>query len=316
MKKELYLYSTIYDFVAETLISQLEENKGSEMWLRMNTQGGDVFAGWGIVGKMCEIEDGISIKVDGSAMSMGAAILPFAKWVECLDVSSFMIHRANMYCSNAEDQAFLDGVNKKLREKLEAKIDGAKLKELKGVTIKDLFENETRIDCFLTAKEAKEIGLVNKINTCTPMELTAIANRTKIATEKIKIAAVYKPEAEQTQKPITMTADKLKIEHPEVFASVLATGIEQEKERIQAYMVFNEIDPVAVKAGIESGKPLGQVQMAEFTLKAMSKKTLKAAKDDSAEDIDTGEANDEEEKPEEKELKTFEAEARKLLKLS
>jgi hypothetical protein len=39
-------------------------------------------------------------------------------------------------------------------------------------------------------------------------------------------------------------------------------------------MAFSEIDPVAVKAGIESGKPMSQTQMSEFSLKAIQAKTL------------------------------------------
>jgi hypothetical protein len=39
-------------------------------------------------------------------------------------------------------------------------------------------------------------------------------------------------------------------------------------------MAFSEIDPVAVKAGIESGKPMSATQMSAFSLKAIQANAL------------------------------------------
>lgn len=283
MAKELYLYSPIYDFVAENLISQLEENTNEDITLRMNTPGGEVFAGWGVIAKMQEHKGKITVKIDGAVMSMGAVILPFADKVEALDVSTIMLHRASMYIENDADQVLLDTVNASLRAKLESKIDVKKLKELKGVSIKNLFEDEKRIDLFLTAKEAKAIGLIDKINTINPKELKAFNEK------MFSIAAKHEPIT--TLNPIKMTIEKLKAENPDVFAQILALGVAQEKDRVEAILVFNEIDPVAVKAAVEGGKNLTQKQMADFALKAMSVKTLEAIKKDSEGNIITDETS-------------------------
>jgi ATP-dependent Clp protease protease subunit len=311
MPKELYLYSPIYDFVAQDLISSMdEEGNDEDLTMRMNTPGGSVFSGWGIAAKMMERKGKTTVKVDGAAMSMGAMLLCFADRVEALDVSTIMLHRADMYVENAEDQAFLDTINATLREKMKSKIDDKKLKELKGVNIKNLFEDEKRIDLFLTAKEAKAIGLVDKINTLTPKELTAFNSK------MFAIAATHEP----VQKPITipnqntMNLEKLKAEHPELFAQIIAMGVEKEKDRVEACLTFIECDPIGVKAAIEAGKDLSQKQMAEFALKALSKNSLTAIAASAAPAIVTTEAGATTTEAETK-LSAFEIEAKKALGL-
>ena len=52
MAKELYLYNPIYSFVAEEVIKELNASMDDNVTLRLNTPGGSVFAGWGIIAKM------------------------------------------------------------------------------------------------------------------------------------------------------------------------------------------------------------------------------------------------------------------------
>jgi ATP-dependent protease ClpP protease subunit len=270
MAKELYLYSPIYDFVAVDLIAAIEEHSGEDITLRVNSPGGSVFSNYGICAKMTE-HGAVNVKVDGAAMSSGANLLPYAKFVECLDVSTFLLHRADMYVENDADKAFLAKINKDLKAKLLMKVDQDTFKEVTGHTIEEMFNSETRIDIFLDAKQAKKIGLVDKITKLSPADVTAFNNK------MFAVAAISNPT--QENKPtnhITMTLDKLKAEHPAVYAEVFALGIAQEKDRVEACMAFVEIDPAAVKTAIEGGKPLTQKQMADFTIKAMSKNTLTA----------------------------------------
>lgn len=308
MEKELYLYSPVYDFVAKDLIAAMEENKGGDITIRSNTPGGSVFAGWGIIAKMQEVGN-VKIKVDGLAASMGCYMLLFADKVECLDISRFILHRADGYVGSEEDQKFLDDVNKDLRAKITSKIDAAKLKELKGVTINDIFNPETRLDVYLNAKEAKAIGLVDKINKVNPSEIKAFNEKF------FAIAAEHEPIKTPEPKPKTMTLEKLKAEHPEIYAKAVATGVAQEKDRVEACMAFIEIDAVGVKAAIEAGKPLSQKQMADFALKAMSKNTLKKVEADSADTVETDEVDGKEKTEKEKKIAAFEKEAKKDLGL-
>lgn len=291
MAKELYLYSSIYDFIAQDLIAQMEEFKSDDIIIRSCSPGGSVFAGWGIIAKMTEHEGSLKIKCDGMVASMALYMLLFCDDVEALDVTSFVLHRAAMYVGDQEDQAFLDGVNAKLKEKLIAKIDSKKLLELKGVTIKDIFSNEgNRLDVVLTASEAKQIGLINRVVKMTP----TIKAELKSLNEKFNVAASHTPNPQQLEikTPIKMTSEKLKAEHPEVYASIFALGVAQEKDRVEACLVFNELDPSAVKAAIESGKPLSQKAMADFALKAMSPKQVEAIIKDSEGAVVTDEPKD------------------------
>lgn len=281
--KELYLYSPIYDFVAETLISAMEEASEGDITIRVNTPGGNPIAGWGIIAKMQEIKNSVKIKVDGAAQSMGAFMLLFAEEVEALDVSSFMFHRAAMYAPSAEDQMFLDKVNADLRSKLEAKVGAAKFKEVTGVSIKSLFEAEERIDVNLSAKQMKDLGVVTKITKLTPKDLNAFNDK------MYRVAATSETEPVKTPIKNTMNIEKLKAEHKEVFDAIFNLGVEAEKDRAGAWMTYADVDPEAVKKGIEGGKPISQTQMSEFTRKAISAETLKALEGGSPAAVETEE---------------------------
>ncbi len=267
MAKELYLYSNIYNFVAEDLMQRMEDaGDNIDITLRINSGGGDVMAGYGIMAKIQERTGKTNMKVDGVAASFAAQLLLFGDDVECLNTSTFMLHRAAGDTSTAEGKALVDKVNADLRKQLTARINDAKLQELKGVSIKNLFEDEKRIDLFLTAAEAKKIGLVNKVNTLSPVEAKAVSER------MFAIAAMFTipAQVQEPNTPIKMTIEKIKAEHPDVFAQIVAIGVSKEKERVEACLVFNHLDAAGVTAAIKSGNPLSQVQMAEFALKAMS----------------------------------------------
>ena len=103
MSKEIYLYSQIYDFVAESIISQLEDNIGNDVVMRVASPGGNVKASYGLMAKVKE-HGNVSIKVDGHADSMAANLLLFAKKAECLDVSTFVLHRAAFYDGYIPDE--------------------------------------------------------------------------------------------------------------------------------------------------------------------------------------------------------------------
>lgn len=79
----------------------------------------------------------------------------------------------------------------------------------------------------------------------------------------------------------TMTKAQLLSEHPELHAEIFGAGVQAEKERVDTWMVFHDIDPVAVQTGIESGKDVSKKEMAAFNLKAASSGALNALKRDS-----------------------------------
>lgn len=280
MAKELYLYSPIYSFTAEELISQLDANLGNEVVIRSNSPGGSVFSGWGIIAKMKE-HGNVTVKVDGIAASMAAFMLIFADKVEALDVSKIMIHRADMETNDEESKKFLKSINDQIKAKLVAKIDIKKLKEISGYSIDEVFAEDKRIDVWLTAKEAKTIGLVDKIVSLDPKEIKALTERF------FNVAASATPEIVEPIKPIKMTIEKLKAEHPELFNSVIALGVSGEKDRVQAWLTFVDIDAEAVKAGIDTDKAPSLKEQAELNRKLMSAEAISNLEDKSQKPVAT-----------------------------
>lgn len=276
MAKELYLYSPIYDFVAEDLISKIEDNMDDDIDLRTMTPGGSVLASYGIYTKIKE-HGNVHLKVDGSAMSAGAFLPLYCKSSECLDVSRFVFHRADMYVENEADQEYLDGINKDLKAKMKAKIDPKIFKKITGMSIEDMFNPETRIDITLTGKQAKEIGLIDKVTKLTPAmksEITAINNKFSVAAESksptIKKTSKIKPMAK-----VKMNVEQFKARYPKTYAKTVADAVKAEKSRVETCLVYLEIDPKGVKAAIEKGEHLTSKQMAEFSLKAQNPEALK-----------------------------------------
>lgn len=288
MAKEILFYNYgIGADTAQVFIKELEEAKADDVTVRINSPGGNPFFGWGAIAKFKEHEGKKKIKVDGAAQSMAAYMILFGEDVEALDVSNILFHRASMNIYSDEDKRFLDSINANLRKKLEAKVDAAKWKEVTGVSIKDMFESENLIDVSLNAKQAKQLGIINKIVTLKPNELTAL-------NEKFSgVAAKVDPDKEkENQNPIKMTKEELKSKHPDVYASIVKEGIEAEQDRAGAWMAFVDIDPEAVKKGIDEGKSLSQKQMAEFSRKAMSAAALTDLEKEGAPKAETEEVKD------------------------
>lgn len=280
--KELYLYTSINDWSVKDLLVALEDSMGDEVRMRENCGGGSVMACYGLCAKIYEHGD-VTILVDGMAASGGANLLPYAKKVECLDVSTFLLHRADMYVSTEEDKAFLAKVNADLRAKLELRVDAAKFKKVTGYTLDQMFDTEKRIDIMLDADQAKKIGLVQKVNKLIPADITALNHRL------MGIAAEHKPEPEEEpEKPTQMTKEELQKNHPAVYAEIFGLGVAAEKDRVESCLVFAEVDLAGVKAAIEGGKPLSAKQTSEFALKVMSSSTLKKIEAEAGEDTPTG----------------------------
>jgi ATP-dependent Clp protease protease subunit len=305
MAKELYLYSPIYDFVAESFISQMEENKTEDVEIRANTPGGNVFAGWGMVAKIKEHEGAVKMKVDGYVASMGTILLAFVDDTEALDVSRVHLHRADGYVNSPEEQAFLDGVNKDLRAKLTSKIDAEKFKEITGKTINDLFDSKDRIDVWLTAKQAKQVGLIKKIVKLNPTEIAAI-NRMNIAA-----SAEQPPVTKEQPNNKVMTLEELKAQHPALYAQAVASGTtegaEKERARIRAWEAYRHIDAAKVDEGIKSGKEITVSDMAEFNAKALSPEALKKLAAEAAPQVQTTEVSEKEKTEKEKKVSDFAA---------
>jgi len=314
---EILLYSGIYSFTAEEFINRVKDvPAGEDLVVRLNSPGGSVFAGWGVIAAITEHEGRSVVKVDGNASSMAFFMLPFFDYVEALDVAGFMVHRADAYIETPDDQKMLDNANKMLKAKLAARIDKNKFKEITGFTFDEIFTGETRRNVWLTAKEARDIGIVDKVVRLQPREIEAI-NKNLVAFANFDAGAEAGKEtqgsAKQTgddenrDKPKVkqktfekMTKEQLRAEHPELYASIFTEGVNEERDRVGGLLAFVDIDAGAVVDAIKKGDKLSNTFMAEMTKKAISAQTRATIEKDSPDAIDPKAGDDADKKDEKK----------------
>jgi hypothetical protein len=239
------------------------------------------------------------------AMSGGFYFCVFANDVECLDVSDFMVHRAALpsYIENDPEEftddlkAQLNKINGSLRQGMEAKISADIFKAVTGVSYDDLFSLDSRIDVNISAAQAKQMGLVSKVNPLTSskkseiMSLSAQCGVAAFSDNKgFIIPTIFK--AVDKIEPITiktnkMTVAELKTAHPEAYAAAVAEGVAAEKSRVETWMVYNDVDAKAVAEGIESGKTLSPKAAAEFGKKMFAKQTAATIESEAPEAVKT-----------------------------
>jgi len=305
MTNEVLIYGSINDVSAFDFITSVNEIKeASDLIVRINTNGGSPEYGWGMVAKFREFEGNKSVKVDGKAHSAGMFFCVYAENVEALNVSQFLVHRA-AYSEWFEDSSLfteelrsnLNDINKDLQRAFEAKVDVDKFEEISGVTVKEIFSMDSRKDVFLTASQAKKIGLINRIVNITPKKQASLDSKMEQVAAKYSGGAPVKKEI-KNEKNITnpkkqkkMDLNTLKAEHPALYAEVLAAGkqagIAAEKDRIGAYLAFVDADPKAVVEGINSGKDLSATQMAEFVKAQVSKGLVNDAQSENTPPVET-----------------------------
>lgn len=296
MPKELYLYSPIYDFVAESVNKQLGTVKESEsLTFRINSPGGYTNAGFSVLSKLSERKSKTNAIIDGQAKSMGAYLLPFFDYVIANDTSELMLHKAaysKWYEPTEQEQRSLERTNALFEEKMRKKVEGKPGAES---FLAKLFDKEKRNDVELTPMEAKKLGIVDEVRILEPKaffdaQICAMVDED----EEIKIV---KKEVEQKQEYHTkisnnMTLDELKAKHPEVYSQIFNLGVTEgkkaEKDRAEAWGVFAEINPKAVKEGIESGEAITQKAMAEFALQGTKQARIESHEEDNPGETDTG----------------------------
>jgi ClpP class serine protease len=111
-----------------------------------------------------------------------------------------------------------------------------------------------------------------------------------------------------------MNKEQLKQEHSSVYTEVVNEGVVLEKQRVEAWLAFEQVDMAAVKAGIESGENVNQKVIATMAAKAMANATLQAIEKQNPVNIQTGIEN-KIESDEQKAIAKFEAELRASMNL-
>lgn len=290
MPKELLIYGPIYSKSAIDFINGVNEIESEdELSVRIGTEGGDVLYGFGMIAKFNEHTGSKLVKVDGHAYSMGLFFCAYADNVEALDTSKFLLHRA-AYSEWFEDSQYftpelkaqLVEVNKNLMDAFKAKIDVAKFEELKDVKLKDVFSMDSRIDVYMNAQEAKQIGLIDKIVKITPKKMNAIKSEmNRIAASFSGVgnieeivpmeATINKSETKNNKK---MNVEEFKKAHPEAVKAMNDEAVKAERDRVNSWLKFNDVDAKAVAEGIESGENISQTAMADFSKKMFAAQSL------------------------------------------
>lgn len=302
---EVLLYGRIdcessSNFIEE--VNEIAENKDAELTVRVNTGGGEPEYGWGVVAKFAEFKGKKSVKNDGQAHSMGLFFNCYCKDREALDVTEFLLHRcayphsveSDLDWFNDARRGNLDRVNKNLQKALENTVDVTKLEAIMAaktgntaIKIKDVFSMDGRVEIYLTALEAKKIGLIDRIVKITPEKTAELA---ALKSGQIFVPAKAAETDPKIKKP--MTKDELQAAHPGVYAAIFnegkAAGATEFKESVaEVWGHFAAVDPKACAEGIKLGKAPTAVQVIELTEKKFSKAALKDVEDANAPETPT-----------------------------
>ena len=159
----IILCGEIDDINSNTIVAQLlylDSINNNDISIYINSPGGSVTAGMAIYDTMNFIKSDVSTICVGMAASMGAFLLSSGTKGKryCLPNSEVMIHQP---LGGAQGQATEIKIAAerilKLKDKLNRMLSKNTSKDLKTV------EKDTERDYFLTAEEALEYGLIDKI---------------------------------------------------------------------------------------------------------------------------------------------------------
>lgn len=298
MPKEILLYDNINPYSASEFMSAMGENDiNDNIVIRICGGGGDPVYAFGMIAKIQEHTGKKLIKVDGEAHSAYAFMLCYVDESEALEVAEFLIHRAaypDWYENNPEYftddvRANVERVNAFLRKAFEAKVDTAKFEEITGVKIKDIFSLDGRLEVTLTAADAKRIGLIDRVVKITPQKSAEIKTlKAELMAKNLKVKMAAEHEIPKTK---NMTKEEFKAAHGAEYKRIIAAGVNKERKRVSALMVYIKVDPKAVAEAIKSGAELDAEMTAEFMVKMSAQSTLSAKKGENGEVIETEEVD-------------------------
>jgi ATP-dependent Clp protease protease subunit len=160
----IFLGSGVNDVVANSIIAQLlflaADDPEKDISLYINSPGGSITAGMAIYDTMQYIKPDVSTICVGMAASMGAFLLTAGAIGKryALPNSEVMIHQP---LGGAEGQASDIAIRAKRIIGMRDKLNGI-LAERSGQSLERI-EKDTDRDYFMSATEAKEYGLVDKV---------------------------------------------------------------------------------------------------------------------------------------------------------
>jgi len=160
----IFLGSQVNDVVANSIIAQLlfldAQDPGKDISLYINSPGGSITAGMAIYDTMQFIKSDVSTICIGMAASMGAFLLTAGAQGKryALPNSEVMIHQP---LGGAEGQASDIEIRAKRILQMRENINRI-LSERSGQP-REKIDRDTDRDYFMTAEQAKEYGLIDKV---------------------------------------------------------------------------------------------------------------------------------------------------------
>jgi ATP-dependent Clp protease protease subunit len=160
----IFLGSPIDDAVANTVIAELlfleSEDKGKDIKLYLNTPGGSVTAGLAIYDTMQYIKPDVITICVGTASSMGAVLLTAGTKGKrfALPNAEIMLHQV---MGGTEGQATDIKIRAEHILKIRDRINQILAKHT-GQTLAKI-EKDTDRDFFMTAEQAKNYGIIDKV---------------------------------------------------------------------------------------------------------------------------------------------------------
>jgi len=337
--REILFYGFVGDFSVRNFITQLTAiaNSNEGAFMKINSFGGDVSSGWGVISEWRAFKGAKKIIVHGAAHSMMAVILLFTEETTAIEQSKFILHRASNFFENENPTAkkSVDETNKDIRKAFEDRLDIAAFEEIgreqHGVTFslgRFFDSSEPAIDVLLNSSQAKAIGLIKNVVPLNAKEEEDI-NQNLLTANAVYGAQMLKTENIDKKTKEAMTPEQIKAKYPDAFKKIQAdaapapvaetsapiatvpvtaakptdveAAVTAERKRIESWDTWREYDEKAVTAGIASGLEIDASQQQKFILAAAKKASTVKAEAGSPSAVDTPAANqntDESEKPE------------------
>jgi len=338
--REILFYSFVFNFTVERFITQLTfiANEGDGAFLKVNSQGGDVDSGWGMVAAWRAFQGVKKILVHGAAHSMMAVILLFTEDTTAIEQSKFVLHRSSNFFERENETArrLVDETNRDIRKAFEDRLDISEFERIgkdqngESFTIDRFFDSSLpAVDVVLNSLQAKTIRLIKNVVSLNAKEADDI-NRNLIAASSGTGVLMLQSETIENENNKSMDLKELKEKHPDLYAELIkstqekaqvafdkqakkalkkpeelteieaaaATAVTAERDRVAAWNAWSKVDADKVKAGIESGMAITNGQSQEFMFKASTNKDLLDQESSSQGSIDTPDASDTNGKPE------------------
>ena len=163
-ERVVFLFHEINDDLAASIIGQMlaleQADPSKDIFLYINSPGGSVSAGMAIYDVMRRLRCHVSTVSCGMSASMGAFLLAGGTKGKRIayENSDIMLHQV---LGGASGQAADVEIAEKNLLRIRTKVNGM-LSDFTGMSVKKIEQICDR-DCWLTAKEAKKLGIVDEV---------------------------------------------------------------------------------------------------------------------------------------------------------